>query len=132
MISEAIKRFVEDRGVATVASTGADGRPHLALGNDIRVLDGEHILFDNWFCQTTLHNVEENRQVAVSVMARESATGYQFVGRVVHGFDTAMLGGYTPGPLPVDDLHSLTNLVVRVEEIMAFCTGIHSDHPLKG
>jgi|GEM_PF-5508844 len=132
MISDEIKRFVEARGVATVASAGADGRPHLALGSGITVLDGEHIAFGNWLCRTTLHNVEQNRQVAVSVMARESATGYQFVGRVVHGFDTALVGGYTPEPLPVGDLQALTSLVVRVEEVLAFCTGIHSDQPVQG
>lgn len=132
MISPEIKRFVESRGVATVASADAGGFPHLALGNDIKVLDGEHLLFENWFCQTTLRNIKQNRQVAIAVMAPESATGYQFIGSVVHGFDVAILDGYTPGTLPVDDLQSLTRLVVRVERVLAFCTGIHSDLPVGG
>jgi predicted pyridoxine 5'-phosphate oxidase superfamily flavin-nucleotide-binding protein len=127
MISAEIKRFVEAQGMATVASTDACGQPHLALGNGIKVLDGEHLLFENWFCQTTLRNVERNQQVAVAVMATESATGYQFIGSVVHGFDVALLDGYAPGTLPVNDLQALTRLVVRVEDVLAFCSGLHSD-----
>jgi len=53
MISSEIKRFVGIRGVATVASADANGRPHLAFGGGIKVLDGEHLLFKNWFCQST-------------------------------------------------------------------------------
>jgi len=130
MISAEIKRFVEARGVATLASADADGCPHLALGNGIKVLDGEHLLFENWFCQTTLRNVERNQRVAVAVMAAESATGYQFIGSVVHGSDMALLDGYTPGRVPVSDLQALTRLVVRVEEVLAYCSGIHSDLPV--
>jgi len=132
MITTEIKRFVEERGVATVASADADGRPHLALGSGIKVLDDEHLLFENWFCQTTLRNIEQNHRVAVAVMAAGSATGYQFIGRVVHGFDLALLDGYAPGRVPVSDLQALTSLVVRVEEVLSFCTGIHSDLPLGG
>lgn len=132
MISAEIKRFVEAQGMATVASTAADGRPHLALGSDIKVLDDEHLLFENWFCQTTLRNVAQNRQVAVAVMSPGTTSGYQFIGSVVHGFDVALLDGYTPGAVPVSDLQALTRLVVRVEEVLAFCTGIHSDIPVGG
>lgn len=130
MISAEIKRFVEAQGVTMVASTDTGGRPHLALGSDIKVLDDEHLVFENWFCQTTLRNVEQNQRVAVAVMDTESATGYQFIGSVVHGFDVALLDGYTPGQVPVSDLQALTRLVVRVEEIVAFCSGLHSDLPV--
>jgi len=132
MINAEIKRFVEAQRVTAVASADAEGRPHVALGSGIKVLDGEHLLFENWFCQTTLRNVEQNQRVAVAVMAPESVSGYQFIGSVVHGFDVAMLDGYTPGTLPVSDLQALTRLVVRVEEVLAFCSGIHSDLPVGG
>lgn len=130
MINAEIKRFVEAQGVAMVASADAGGRPHLAPGSGIKVLDGEHLLFENWFCQTTLRNVEQNQRVAVSVMARDSASGYQFIGSVVHGSDVALLDGYAPGTVTVSDLQDLTRLVVRVEEVQAFCSGIHSDLPV--
>lgn len=131
MINAEIKRFIETRGVATVASADADGRPHLALGSGLTVLDDEHLLFENWFCPTTLKNVEQNRQVAVAVMMNDMASGYQFIGSVVHGADMALLGGYPPVTVPVGDLQALSQLVVRVEEVLAFCTGIHSDLPVR-
>lgn len=132
MINDEIKRFVETQGTATVASVDADGRPHLAPARGIKALDGEHLLFENWFCQTTLRNVERNRQVALSVTARDSASGYQFYGRVVHGYDVALLDGNAPETAPMSDLQALTRLVVKVEEVSAFCSGIHSDLPLGG
>lgn len=132
MISDEIRSFIEKRGVATVASADAGGRPHLALGSALKVLDGDHVLFENWFCQTTLRNIDQNPRVAVAVMAQESPTGYQLIGRVVHGFDVALLDGYQPGPQVAVDLQALTSLVVRVEEVLAFCSGIHTDLPLGG
>jgi predicted pyridoxine 5'-phosphate oxidase superfamily flavin-nucleotide-binding protein len=131
MISAEIKRFIEAEGVATVASADADGRPHLAVGSGLKVLDDEHLMFENWFCPTTLRNVEQNRQVAVAVAMSGAASGYQFIGRVVHGADLALLGGYTPSALPAGDLQALSQLVVRVDEVLAFCTGIHSDLPVR-
>ena len=130
MISDEIRRFIETRGAATVASADAGGQPHLALGSAFKVLDGEHVMFENWFCQTTLRNIEQNPRVAVAVMAQGSQTGYQLIGRVVHGFDVALLDGYRPGRQAADDLQALTRLVVRVEEVLAFCSGIHTDLPL--
>ncbi len=132
MISDEIRSFIEKRGVATVASVDAAGRPHLALGSALKVLDGDHVVFENWFCQTTLRNIDQNLCVAVAVMAQESPTGYQLIVSVVHGFDVALLDGYQPGPQVADDLQALTSLVVRVEEVLAFCSGIHSDLPLGG
>lgn len=126
MISAEIKCFVEAQGVATVASADAEGHPHLALGGGIKVLDAAHLLFENWFCQTTLRNVELNQRVAVAVMAPE------FIGSVVHGDDMALLDGYTPGRVPVSDLQALTRLVIRVDEVLACCSGIHSDLPVGG
>lgn len=130
MISAEIKNFIEAQEVATVASTDADGLPHLAIGINIKVLDEDHLLFENWFCQTTLRNFEKNPRVAIAVMAPKSAAGYQFIGSVVEGSDIALLDGYTPGRVPVSDLQTLTRLVVKVEEVLAYCSGIHSDLPV--
>ena len=132
MISDEIRRFIEGRDVAMVASADASGRPHIAMGSDIKALDGEHIIFENWFCQTTLSNVEQNPRVAVTIMAEEPPIGYQLIGSVVHGSDVALLDGYQPGRQSAEDPQALTRLVVRVEEVLAFCGGLHNDLPLGG
>jgi len=132
MMTEEIVRFVEAGQRGVVASSDAAGHPHLALGSNLTTADGDHLVFENWFCQTTLRNVEENPLVAVAVLSEDSAIGYQFIGRVVHGFDVAMLDGYVPGAEPPGEPQTLTRMVVKVEEILAFCAGIHTDRPLGG
>jgi predicted pyridoxine 5'-phosphate oxidase superfamily flavin-nucleotide-binding protein len=130
MINEEIKQFVERISLATVATSDDSGNPHLAMGNDIKVLDPEHLAFENWFCHATLRNLEMNPQVAVAVMAPDSAIGYQFVGVVAHGFDAAIMNGYAPLVEPSGEPQTLTRLVVRVNKILVFCSGIHTDQPL--
>ncbi len=132
MLTDEIKRFIERIPLAIVASADSGGHPHLALGSYIKALDGEHLLFENWFCQTTLRNVAQNPWVAVAVMARDMATGYQFIGNVAHGSDTAILNGYAPEVEPPGEPQTRTRLVVRVEKVLAFCGGLHTDVALGG
>jgi hypothetical protein len=131
MISAEIKRFVEEATLAIVASVGASGNPHLALGS-IKVMDGEHLLLENWYCQSTLQNLEQNRRLAIVVMAQDMKVGYQFIGQLAHGFDVAFLSGYAPAVEPAGEPQALTRMVVKVEEILAFCSGIDTDRPLGG
>ncbi|RII27136.1 MAG: pyridoxamine 5'-phosphate oxidase family protein [Geobacter sp.] len=130
MLTEEIRRFIAGNPLAFVASTDSTGNPHLATGCEVRVLDAEHLAFENWFCQTTLRNLGDNPQVAVAVMALDSRTGYQFIGKVAHAFDAAILDGYAPGAEPPDIPQTLTRFVIRVEKVLAFCSGIHTDLPL--
>ncbi len=132
MISEEIRRFIEATSLAVVASADMEGHPHLALGGVINVLDGEHLAFENWFCPATLRNVEANPRIAVAVLDQNSGTGYQFIGTVVSGFDIAILDGYAPTAEAPGEPQSLTRLVVKVEKVLAFCSGIHTDQPLNG
>jgi len=132
MLTEEIRRFIEEVPLAFVASADDSGQPHLATGSGIKALDAEHLAFENWFCQTTLRNVAGNPLVAVVVMAPESGNGYQFTGQVAHAFDAAILDGYVPGAEPPGIPQTLTRFVVRVQEVMAFSTGTHTDLPLGG
>jgi hypothetical protein len=132
MISEEIKRFVEGIALAIVASADVFGNPHLALGNGIKVMDGQHLLLENWGCQTTLQNLDRNPRIAIAVMAQDMKTGYQFIGNLAYGFDLAILSGYAPEAEAPGEPQVLTRIVVKVEKILAFCSGIHTDRPLVG
>ncbi len=132
MITDEITRFIEGISLALVASADVSGNPHLALASDIKAQDGNHLMFENWYCQTTLRNLDQNPRIAIAVMARDSKFGYQFIGNVVHGYDVAILNGYVPEAEQPGELQALTRLVVRVEEVLAFCSGIHTDRPLGG
>lgn len=132
MISAEIKRFVERIALAMVASADAAGKPHLALGTGIKVIDGQHLMLENWYCQTTLQNLAQNPRLAIAIMAEDMKIGYQFIGTVMHGFDVALLSGYVPEVEPAGEPQALTRLIVQVEEVLAFCSGIHIDRPLGG
>lgn len=130
MIRDDIRLFIEKIQVAFVASADKSGKPHLAAGRDIKVLDQEHLVFENWFCRTTLSNAEENPRVAVAITDCDSGSGYQFYGNVTYAFDAALLNGYVPGMEPPGTPQALTRLVVRVEEVMEFTAGMHTDRSL--
>lgn len=132
MITDEIRRFIEGISLAIVASSDVSGKPHLALGTGIKALDGKHLMIENWYCQTTLQNLDVNPRIAIAVMARDSKIGYQFIGNVAHGYDIAILNGYVPGVEHPDDLQALTRIVVRVDKVLAFCSGLHTDRPLGG
>lgn len=132
MISDEIKRFAEGVPLAMVASADVFGNPHLALGSGLKVIGEEHLILENWYCQTTLLNLDQNPRIAVAVMAQEMKIGYQFLGKPVHSYDVAFLSGYLPEVEAPDEPQALTRIVVQVEKILAFCTGIHTDQPLGG
>jgi len=131
MLTEKIIQIVERATVAFVASADTEGRPHLAAGENLRVVDTDHLMFENWFCPTTLRNVSQNAQVAVAVIPPDSETGFQFLGSVVHAFDTAILNGYEPSVDKPGIPQTLTRLIVRVEAVLSFVSGIHTDIPLE-
>jgi hypothetical protein len=131
MITDNIKRFIENAKYGIVASSDSLGRPHLAAGSELRVPDPEHLALEAWFCVTTLQNVATNPRVAVIVTDPVSCSGYQLLGRVESSQAIAMIDGFAPeaevpGTPQVD-----TRLEVRIDTVMAFSAGIHSDLPME-
>jgi predicted pyridoxine 5'-phosphate oxidase superfamily flavin-nucleotide-binding protein len=132
MLTEEIKRFIEGIPLAVVATADVSGNPHLALGSCLAALDEHHLVLENWYCQATLRNLDQNPRIAIAVLGQDSKIGYQFIGNVAHGHDVAILNGYVPEAEQPGGPQALTRIVVRVEEILAFCSGIHTDRPLEG
>lgn len=130
MITETIKRFIEGSDYAFVASADRGGSPHLAAGQGLRVPDPSHLVFEAWFCHTTIQNLEGNPAVAIAVADPASGNGYQFVGRIDMSEAAAVLDGYAPDVEPPGMPQVQWRLHVRVEKIMAFSAGRHTDRPL--
>jgi hypothetical protein len=130
MISKTIKEFVERMGAAFVGSSDAQGNPHLAAGIGVSVPEANRLVFEAWFCRTTLKNLTENPRMAVAVVDPASGNGYQFFGRVEKVEDTAVLDGFLPGGEPPELPQVQWRLEMRVEEVTAFSAGAHSDRPL--
>ncbi|HXE97052.1 MAG TPA: pyridoxamine 5'-phosphate oxidase family protein [Dongiaceae bacterium] len=131
MFTEEIRRCIEGISLAMVATSDESGNPHLAVANRVLTLDDQHLMLENWYCPATLRNIARNPSVAIVVMSRDAEIGYQFIGNVAHGYDVALLSGYAPEVEPPGEPQALTRIVVRVDEVLAFCSGIHTDQPLK-
>ena len=130
MISEAMRRFIEGSPLVYVASADAEGYPHMAAGNHLTVSNESLLVFENWFCPVTLHNIARNSHVAVVVAAPGWESGYQLVGRVVKPHEDEVLTEYHTESTAAETAPALTRFVVRVEKIMEFSTGIHFDIPI--
>jgi len=130
MITENLRDFVEDVNYAFVATADAAGTPHLAVGKGLHIPDPGHLVFDAWFCRRTLENLGRNPRVAVAVVAVPSGTGYQFIGTVAEIAEAGILDGFAPEAEPSGMPQVCWCLKVRVEEVLEFSHGIHSDTPL--
>ncbi len=129
MINEKMKQFIEGMNTAFVASADKFGCPHLAAGIGPQVPDSLHIAFAAWFCHRTLENLAANPVIAVAVMNPATGAGYQFIGKVEKSTGNIILGDHDPlseaGKLPQIQYQ----LVIRVDEVMEFTHGVHTDRP---
>ncbi|WP_239027895.1 pyridoxamine 5'-phosphate oxidase family protein [Geomonas subterranea] len=129
MISEKIRDLAERAGHAFVATCDTGGHPHLAAGRGVALFEPNRLVFESWFCPTTMKNLQDNPHVSV-VIADEAGNGYQFVGKVEKSTDTALLNGYIPELEPAGLPQVQWRLEIRVEGVMAFTADAHSDRPL--
>jgi len=130
MIAEKTRRFIEGLEYVFVASADAAGTPHLAAGREIEVLDSGHVAFRNWFCHTTLANIGENPRISVTFVEPATGAGYQMLGVVESRHETAILDGLAPGREEPGTPQVQSQFVVRIEEVLEFSSGPHSDRPL--
>lgn len=130
MITEEIKRFAEGVGHAFVATCDAKGNPHLAAGRGVSIIAPNRLIFEAWFCLTTLRNVDENPRVAVAIADPATGNGFQVFGLVERTEETALLDGFLPGEEPPGLPQAQWRLEVRVESVTAFTADAHSDRPL--
>jgi len=130
MITEGIREFADRVGQAYVATCDAKGNPHLAAGKGIAVFQPNLLVFESWFCQTTLRNLRENPRVAVAIADPATGRGFQFAGKVEKTVDTAVLNGYVPDLEPAGLPQVQWRLEIRVDSVMAFSADAHSDRPL--
>jgi hypothetical protein len=130
MITEPIKHMLENLPYVFVATTDQSGQPHIAIGEQTSISGASLLIFENWFCPTTLQNINFNRRVSVVAVTPDSRTGYQLLGSVVRSADTAILDGYSPSLTTPDTPQVLTRFTVKVDKILEFTCGIHSDIPI--
>ena len=130
MISEAIRSLIGNIPYVYVATADSSGMPHMAIGEQITISGDSQLIFENWFCPSTLQNIACNTHVAVVAVSPDTGKGYQMLGSVIESADAAFLDGYDPAvSMPVTP-QVLTRFTVKVDQILEFTSGIHSDQPI--
>ncbi len=115
-------------GHVLIATANSAGIPHVAAAGKIELEGQSTVAITEWFCPGTVANLRKNAGVSVVAWDKASDAGYQLIGRLEMARDVAVLDGYAPGlegepPLPQVE----RRLVVRVERVMDFRIGPHSD-----
>ena len=64
-----------------VATATKAGQPNVTPKGSLKLLDDQHVIFADLFSLKTRQNLQENPQVAVTVIDPATATGYQIKGR---------------------------------------------------
>ncbi len=63
-----------------IATVDPDGTPNVGPKRSTRVLDDEHLAYNEVTAKQTWANVQHNPRVAIAVVDREKMKGYRFVG----------------------------------------------------
>lgn len=128
---ELIKQAVDLAGRQShvwIATADAAGTPHLATAGTVTQSGDDVVVMHEWFCPTTMANVEENPRVSVVVWPGGEEDGFQLVGRFEQQQAEFMMDGFAP---TVEKDHPLPQveraLTVRVESVLVFRHGRHSD-----
>lgn len=66
--------------LAWVATASRDGVPNVTPKGSLKMLDEHHVVFADLFSLKTRKNLEENNQVAVTVVDAATGKGYQIKG----------------------------------------------------
>jgi predicted pyridoxine 5'-phosphate oxidase superfamily flavin-nucleotide-binding protein len=132
MITEQIRHLIENLPFIFIATTDSSGQPHLAIGKQATISGDSLMIFENWFCPSTLQNIACNSHVSIVAVLPDSGKGYQMLGSVIRSADAAILSGYDPAINMPETPQVLTRFTVKVEQILEFTNGIHSDLPILG
>jgi uncharacterized protein len=127
-----VKSMIEAANVSVVATSDSRGRVHLATARDMKVLNGDRVAFEEWFCNETLSNLEHNPQVTIGVIDSSTGKGYQLLGQLVGANPEAMMDGFSKGEAGSPEQYPQTSyrLSIEVMSVIELGTGPHSDKEL--
>jgi hypothetical protein len=132
MITEPIRRLIENPSYVFVASADSSGQLHMAIGEQVIVSGDSLLIFENLFCPATLRNITGNTHVSIVALLPGTGKGYQMLGSVKRGADPAILDGNDPAVDLPERSGVLTRFIVKVEKVLEFTGGIHTDLPIAG
>ena len=81
VLTDDMKRVVEQQRLGFVATVCADGTPNLSPKGTVCVLDDDHLMFADIRSPGTVANLRENPSIEVNVVDPFVRKGYRFKGR---------------------------------------------------
>lgn len=81
LLTEDMKRMVEELRLCFVATVTPDGRPNLSPRGSLRVLDDDHLAFADIMSPGTMRNLKANPFLELSMVHPFLRRGYRFKGR---------------------------------------------------
>jgi len=123
----AIAELQTHQPVVLIATVDDAGMPHLATATELFISDALHIRTLAWLCPTTLCNLQDNRQISVTIWDAIADHGLQLPGYVENIQSVAMLDGYAGAseethPCPQQQYE----LTVHVDQALPFSRALHS------
>jgi hypothetical protein len=132
MITEPIRRLIENLSYVFVATADSSGQLHMAIGGQVIISGDSLLIFENLFCPATLQNITCNTNVSVVAVLPDTGKGYQMLGSVKRSSDPATQDGCDPADDLPERSQVLTRFIVKVEKVLEFTSGIHTDIPIVG
>jgi predicted pyridoxine 5'-phosphate oxidase superfamily flavin-nucleotide-binding protein len=81
ILTDDMKRVVNEQGLGFVATVCADGTPNLSPKGTTAVWDDDHLVFVDLFSPGTVTNLRANPAIEVNIVDPITRTGYRFKGR---------------------------------------------------
>ncbi|MDO5733786.1 MAG: pyridoxamine 5'-phosphate oxidase family protein [Eubacteriales bacterium] len=78
-LTQEMKEFMAEN-LAYVATVDQDGNPNIGPKRTARILDDEHIIYNENTGGQTMRNLQDNGKIAIAYVNYEKLDGYRFVG----------------------------------------------------
>lgn len=113
-----------------VVTADRSGGPHVAVADELEAAPENRLAVAEWYCRTTIDNLEQNRTVALVAWDPETDDGFQVVGQVERSEEVAMQDGEaadleSPRAFP----QARRKLLITVNRTLKFVRGRHRDQP---
>lgn len=126
---EAAAALGDALGHVFVGTASGDGIPHVASAGRIALSGEGDIVVAEWFCPRTMANLQENERITVVAWDPAQDRGHQMVGRVQEIRERSVIDGYVPKKGESTPPQVERELVIEVDDVLAFTQGPHSDVP---
>jgi predicted pyridoxine 5'-phosphate oxidase superfamily flavin-nucleotide-binding protein len=125
-----VLELAEKVSYLSVASVDRDGMPHMASTDGFTLASEDRVILTEWFCATTVSNLQQNPRLAILIWDQVRDVGYQLLGKVERIRDLSILDGFVPEAATTPFPQVEREVVVHVEQVLRFSHAPHRDEPV--